>query len=197
MAGNIKEELRRDLLLRRRAMGREEWLRKSGTAGELLVGLDALQHASRIHCYVSMESYREVCTMRILERFSSERKAVFMPYIDRGRMRVATYMPGHRFVTRESGPPVPDPLILSEEVRFDAVIVPLVGADIRGARIGYGKGWYDRFFESLQLNGIRPLRIGLCFGFQIVSEVPSDPWDQFLDLVVTENCIVNCMSGST
>jgi 5-formyltetrahydrofolate cyclo-ligase len=195
MARNIKEELRRDLLLSRRAMGHEEWLLKSGTACEFLMGLDAIRHGSRIHCYVSMSADREVCTMKVLEQLSSERKEVFMPYIDQGGMRVAAYMPGHRFVTRDSGPPVPDPLIISDEVRFDAVIVPLVGADLRGARIGYGKGWYDRFFESLLASGIRPVRIGLCFGFQVLREVPSDPWDQFLDLLVTENGIVNCMSG--
>ena len=195
MAGNTKEMLRREMLLRRRAMGREEWLRKSGIVREHLTGLDALRQASRIHCYVSMEADREVSTMKVLEQFGSERKEVFMPYIERGGMRVAAYMPGHRFVARDSGPPVPDPVIISDEVRFDAVIVPLVCADMRGARIGYGKGWYDRFFAFLLSGGIRPVRIGLCFGFQIIPEVPSDPWDQSLDLVVTENGIVNCMSG--
>ena len=176
-------------------MEREEWLWKSGVACEYLMGIEEVRRATRIHCYVSMERERELATSGILAWLCSERKAVFMPYIDQGRMMVARYLAGHRFRSRESGPPAPEPLIIDDEKRFDAVIVPVVGADLNGGRLGYGKGWYDRFFESLAAVGQRPLRIGLCFGFQIVTEVPLDPWDQSLDVVVTENGIFNCVSG--
>jgi 5-formyltetrahydrofolate cyclo-ligase len=176
-------------------MSRQEWLLKSEAVLGFITGLEELRQVARVHCYVSMEAEREVSTTTLLEWLCSERKEVYMPYIDRERMSSVRYLPGHSFSFPKSGPPVPEPLILSEEERFDAVIVPVVGVDCRGARIGFGKGWYDRFFERLDASGIRPVRIGLAFCFQVLREVPYDPWDQFLDMVITENGIVNCMDG--
>lgn len=187
-----KEERRRDLLHRRRMMDPEAWRRKSEAAGEFLKRLEPLKQALRVHCYVSMESEMELSTLAILEWLCSEQKEVYIPYIEGGRMRSARYLPGHRFKERQAGPPVPEPLILSDEVCFDAVVVPLVGTDRMGVRIGYGKGWYDRFFAALLEAGVRPVRIGLCFGFQVLSELHPDSWDQHLDIVVTENGIINC-----
>lgn len=191
---NDKNRIRQELLARRRSMGRTEWLGKSDAVCEFLKGLDQIRNARRVHCYVAMEHDREVATAGFLEWLCSERKEVYMPYILQGRMVSAKYLSGHRFATKPSGPPEPDPLLISEAARFDAVIVPLVGTDPKGARIGYGKGWYDRFFEAMQAEGSRPSRIGICFGFQVVDEVCADPWDQFLDIVVTENAIINCIS---
>ena len=190
-----KSTLRKELLLSRRALDSEAWFEKSGAVMRFLTGLDAFRHASRVHCYVSMDSEREVGTTGLLEWLLSERKEIYMPYIESGRMVTVRYMPGQRFSPSKVGPPVPDPLVFSEEELFDIVIVPLVGVDRRGARLGFGMGWYDRFFDHLASRGIFPLRVGLAFEFQLVPVVPSDPWDQLLDVVITENEIVNCMGG--
>jgi 5-formyltetrahydrofolate cyclo-ligase len=190
-----KAWIRKELLRKRRALDVDAWLRNSGEILRRVKTIPEILDAERIHCYVSMEFEREVSTLELLEWFCLERKEVYLPYIERGRMAPARYSGGHRFICSGSGPPVPDPLTLSEEDRFDVVIVPLVGFDRRGGRIGYGKGWYDRFFDDLANRGIRPARIGLAFGLQAVPSVPSDPWDQLLDFVVTENEIVNCLSS--
>lgn len=191
-----KTEIRGKLLAKRRALDRRFLDEASATIRGRAENLPALVEAIRVHCYVSMEHDREVCTLGLLESLVNERKAVFMPYIEHGLMRSVQYLPGHCFRTSKSGPPVPEPLILSPEERFDAVIVPLIGFDRKGGRIGYGKGWYDRFFERLSQSGNNPVRIGLAFAFQEVVSVPSDSWDQPLDFVVTENEIVNCLNSS-
>jgi 5-formyltetrahydrofolate cyclo-ligase len=188
-----KSSLRKELLLKRRALESGAWLEKSGAVASFLRCMDAFRDARKVHCYVSMDAEREVCTSGILEWLDSERKEIYMPYIEAGRMVTVQYMPGQSFSPSKVGPPVPDPLVFSEEERFDIVIVPLVGVDRNGARLGFGMGWYDRFFDHLTSRGIFPLRIGLAFEFQFVPVVPSDPWDQLLDVVVTENEIVNCM----
>ncbi len=190
-----KTTIRRELLAQRRALGTDEWRQKSDRAALNLMGVDAIRNAASVHCYVSMEQDRETGTMEVLEHLQGEGKAVFMPYIEKGRMRVASYLPGQRFLLRKSGPPVPDPLFFQDVTDFDAVIVPLVGTDLFGRRIGYGKGWYDRFFADLEDSGVSPVRIGFCFDFQVLAEIPADPWDQYLDLVVTENGIRNCSIG--
>lgn len=197
MGREVKSEARARLLEARRAMGREAWLLGSESIFSRLCCLQELISASRVHCYVAIEKDREVSTLPLLEWLSDQRKALFMPYIEQGRMRSAKYLPGHRFRCLRNGPPVPDPLIVSDESAFDAVVVPLVGVDRSGTRIGYGKGWYDRFLAELRDAGCRPVKIGVCFGFQLVAGLQPDPWDEPLDIVVTENGIINCKSSRT
>ncbi len=65
------------------------------------------------------------------------------------------------------------------------LIVPLLAFDARGYRLGYGGSFYDRTLEGLRANG--PVTaIGFAFAAQEVGEVPIEPTDQRLDIIVTE-----------
>jgi 5-formyltetrahydrofolate cyclo-ligase len=65
------------------------------------------------------------------------------------------------------------------------LIVPLAGFDRRGNRIGYGGGYYDRTLQMLRETG--PVTaIGLAFAVQELPDIPADPYDQPLDLIVTD-----------
>ena len=68
----------------------------------------------------------------------------------------------------------------------DLIVVPLVAFDRRGARLGYGKGFYDRAFAALAAAGLRPLRLGIAFAIQEVETIPVEAHDFRLDVVVTE-----------
>lgn len=70
-------------------------------------------------------------------------------------------------------------------VEPEVLIVPLLSFDARGYRLGYGGGYYDRTLEMLRAK--RPtLAIGYAFAAQEVPEVPTEPTDQKLDLIITE-----------
>ena len=67
----------------------------------------------------------------------------------------------------------------------EVLIVPLVGFDARGYRLGYGGGFYDRTLQGLRAR--RPtLAVGFGFAAQELAEVPIDAFDQRLDMMVTE-----------
>lgn len=71
----------------------------------------------------------------------------------------------------------------------EVVIVPLLAFDRRGFRLGYGGGFYDRTLEGLRAR--RPtLAIGYAFAAQEVDEVPIEPTDQPLDLIVTDTGVI-------
>jgi len=195
-ATESKAELRKKQLVTRRAMTMERWISDSEKIQARAASLPLLREAARIHCYISMEHDREARTLELLEKLSLDGKEVYMPYIERGVMRAAVYHPGQRFRVSPSAPATPEPLVLSEDECFDVVFVPLAGFDRQGGRIGFGKGWYDRFFSRLLASGVRPVKIGLAFSFQEVPSVPCDPWDERLDMVVTENEIINCQHNS-
>ncbi|MDB5663529.1 5-formyltetrahydrofolate cyclo-ligase [Cypionkella sp.] len=67
----------------------------------------------------------------------------------------------------------------------EVLIVPLVGFDARGFRLGYGGGFYDRTLQGLRLKRAT-LAVGFGFSAQELAEVPIDEFDQRLDMMVTE-----------
>jgi 5-formyltetrahydrofolate cyclo-ligase len=74
-------------------------------------------------------------------------------------------------------------------VEPEVLIVPLVAFDARGYRLGYGGGFYDRTLEGLRAR--RPtLAVGFAFAAQEMAEVPTEPTDQPLDAIVTENGVL-------
>jgi len=81
----------------------------------------------------------------------------------------------------------PKPGIPALEPREIGIIfVPGLAFDMSGGRLGYGGGFYDRFFRSLENAGARPLKIGAAYHIQLVERVPAEPHDARVDLIVTE-----------
>jgi len=71
----------------------------------------------------------------------------------------------------------------AEPEHVDFVVVPGVAFDLQGRRLGSGQGFYDRLLARL-----RPdcARAGLCYDAQVVAQLPAEPHDQSVDLIVTE-----------
>ncbi|MFM2045612.1 MAG: hypothetical protein RLY86_4188 [Pseudomonadota bacterium] len=92
---------------------------------------------------------------------------------------------------REGHPLVPGPFRVMEPmrdapvVRPDIVLVPLLAYDPRGMRLGYGAGFYDRTLAALREEG-PVMAVGVAHAAQGVAQVPTDPYDQKLDLLLTE-----------
>lgn len=76
--------------------------------------------------------------------------------------------------------------LVSSEI-IDFVIVPGVVFDREGYRIGYGKGYYDRFLSTLKQ---KFTTVGICYDFQLVKHVPRDIYDFKLDYIVTDKEII-------
>ena len=77
-------------------------------------------------------------------------------------------------------------------LRFDVVLVPLVGWDRRGSRLGMGASFYDRAFQPFAQNP-RPMRMGVAYEAQHCGEIPLDPWDIPLHAMLTEKGWFTCM----
>jgi 5-formyltetrahydrofolate cyclo-ligase len=85
---------------------------------------------------------------------------------------------------------IPEPLascaVISPRMA-DFIVIPGVGFDLRGKRIGYGKGFYDKALHSLEGTG---KFVGFCYDFQLVDEIVHEPHDVKLDLIITEKRVV-------
>ncbi|MEM1301177.1 MAG: 5-formyltetrahydrofolate cyclo-ligase, partial [Pseudomonadota bacterium] len=87
-------------------------------------------------------------------------------------------------------PLVPGPFkaMIPEHPRWmtpEIVIVPLVAFDQNGGRLGYGGGFYDRTLEGLCAHGAC-LAVGFAFAAQEAEDLPEEPTDQPLDMIITE-----------
>lgn len=75
------------------------------------------------------------------------------------------------------------PSELSPQVEPDVIVMPLLGFDKRGTRLGYGGGYYDRTLEKLSK---RPRLVGIAFAAQELDTIPREAHDVPLDVIVTE-----------
>ena len=82
---------------------------------------------------------------------------------------------------------IQEPIKSSKKIVPDLIFVPLVGYDKNLNRLGYGGGFYDRYFEANKLKKI--FKIGLAFSFQKIKKLPISKFDKKLDKVITEKII--------
>ena len=80
--------------------------------------------------------------------------------------------------------PVPDGEAVSPQ--FDIILVPGIAFDRDGNRMGFGKGFYDRFL--MEGSGIK---IGICYEFQLMNQIPISENDVPVDIVITEESAIN------
>ncbi|MCF6232669.1 MAG: 5-formyltetrahydrofolate cyclo-ligase [Rhodobacteraceae bacterium] len=93
------------------------------------------------------------------------------------------WQPGAAMVAGPFGARIPthEELIVPE-----ILIVPLVAFDLKGGRLGYGGGFYDRTLQGLRQQRAT-LAIGFAYGAQQTDDLPLEPTDQPLDMIVTEH----------
>jgi len=119
-----------------------------------------------------------------------------LPVIGPGRrLRFAPWQAGEDVRPNRHGIPEPaDPRELLEPFQLDLVLVPLLGFDRRGNRLGTGGGYYDRAFAFLneQVRPTEPLLVGVAYAFQELPQVEEESWDVPLDYIATDRELIDC-----
>ena len=130
--------------------------------------------------YLSFSS--EAPTDELIASLKSSGNAVYCPRIEGKEM--AAVLHGEDFTLSPFG--IREPVGDTYEGAIDVIVMPLLAVDERGNRLGYGGGYYDRFLQRYQ----DATRVAYCYDFQIVKEVPTEPWDEKVDLIVTDKRII-------
>jgi 5-formyltetrahydrofolate cyclo-ligase len=81
---------------------------------------------------------------------------------------------------------IPQPSLAAKRLDPDIIIVPMLGFNRDGHRIGYGLGYYDRALQAIRSKG-SPVAIGFAFDCQEVSDLFAEEWDEELDWIITES----------
>jgi len=175
----MKHSIRQDLMKRR--LSHEETAEKSKKIADFLFSLDEFKKAKTILCYMSIKN--EVETIDIVTKAFKEKKVV-LPITNDIKLSELS-----KFEFEKGSYNVPEPKvkkIVKPEV-IDLAIIPGIAFDKHGSRIGYGKGYYDKLLKQVSAK-----KIALAYEFQIVQEIPTEAHDVKMDMIITEERVIQC-----
>ncbi len=187
----MKALLRQQLLARRRALQPDERAQLSDRIQSHLLANERFQQARLLGLYSPLRT--EVDTRRLLRwALEHERTVAFPRTTSDERLEFVRATAQSRWIRDPLGFELPDSDELVPLSAFDVLVVPGVGFDRMGARLGLGKGYYDR---ALVNRSEQTWVVGLAFGCQQVERVPSEPGDEPVDALVTEGGVVECKTN--
>ena len=185
-----KKELRSYIKIKRKSV--ENKAEKDSLVAQNLLSLDEIKKADTVLCYISLDD--ESCTDEIVRVLLESGKSVGAPYCVDNNGNMDFYYITDFDDLRIQSFGVREPVIekCKKVTSFDNTIIILPGLcfDSNGNRLGYGKGYYDRF---LQIHSL--ISVGLCYNSLIVKKVPTDMYDKKADIIVTENDVIRINGG--
>ena len=134
------------------------------------------------HIFISILKYNELDTSSIINKLKSEQKIIIVPKISNNELVHIAINDETEFGLNEYGIKEPNDDNHFVIENLDIIFIPLLAFDIEGHRVGYGKGYYDRF---LKLTKNSTLKIGLSFFDPINKILDIDDNDVKLDYCVT------------
>jgi len=186
-----KADLRRTLLARRRALP-ETWVQEASQAIQAaIMALPAFEQAREVLLYMAVRN--EVRTNLLLDTLLRRGARVLLPRCEvgnTGAMHLACLTCSEELRPGSYGIPEPDPARCAriEDFAPDMALVPGVAFDRQGRRLGHGGGYYDRLLASPAL--ARTLLLAPAYAFQVLDELPVEPWDRPVHCLITENDII-------
>jgi 5-formyltetrahydrofolate cyclo-ligase len=186
-----REALRQKILGARDGLSDKVRQAKSISVMQNFWTLLGMQQWSTLFIYVNFRS--EVETLELIKKCINRDIRVAVPLVEASAVRMIPLLikdPEQDLVPGYYNIPEPDPKksLRLEPGEIDAAVIPGSVFDIHGGRLGYGGGYYDRFLLN---DAPQAKRIGLAFELQVVDNLPLEPHDQPLDILITEERIVN------
>lgn len=184
----MKEKIRKEIKEKRSKQANEENRKKSKEIKEKLLDLPEYKSAKTVLFYISYNS--EVFTHDMIKEALKEKRVIVpisnikncslsLSYLESwDDLKIGSYG-----ILEPRNECIKEALI--EDI--DLIVIPGVGFDIKGHRMGYGKGYYDRLLQKS-----KAVHIGLAFDLQIVDMIPSESHDIPVEIIITESRVIKC-----
>lgn len=187
----LKTELRKKYMQKRKTLSFDEVFLLSERIFKNFLDHFKPRSKQKVHIFLPIEKFNEINTRIFIRHFLEQNIRVFVPKVVDKMISVEIFA-DTEFKTNNWG--IPEPVFNqdSSETYFDYVITPLLYCDIKGNRIGYGKGFYDAFFQ-----GISPASKKIGINYFSPDETIEDIWeyDIPLDYLVTPTDVLSFFKG--
>ena len=184
-----KAQLRELCLARRVALTTVERRQMNALIAEHVCAMPAFQDSQTVMLYMALP--QEVQTAAILSESRHQGKRVAVPVVKPHGL-IAAELPAGQLQFQPGTFGILEPAVNTTTIPLkdiNCVVVPGIAFDRRGTRLGFGKGYYDRFLRRLPAT---THLCGLAFWLQIVQYVPSMPHDVPMQSLVTERGVLLC-----
>jgi len=186
----MKDQIRQALRSKRSSLSDSAFNEMSAAIAKHVKQSDAYQNANRIGFYHSVRGEADPSSLQ------TDDKQFFLPVLSKNldeglvfiELNDETQFENNKFA-------IPEPIYDEEKIvagkSLDLVLVPLLGFDRKGHRLGMGGGFYDRCFAFKKQSNIKPILMGYAYDFQEIEELQPESWDVDLDLIATESAIID------
>jgi 5-formyltetrahydrofolate cyclo-ligase len=185
-------QLRRDLRQKRRALTRYQQKNHAQCAAKLFLRHFHLASGKKIALFLAQDG--ELTTEYLIQPLRKAGHQLFLPILQTGtrEMRFARWHANTNLRPNRFG--IPEPTSLTSQqlsaLQLDIILMPLVGFDEKGHRLGMGGGFYDFSLRHKKQNHFaKPLLIGWAHECQQAEPLQSNPWDIPMQSLVTEKRI--------
>ncbi len=189
-----KKELRKTLRATRSSLAAEERQQAAVSAAQLLTTHPLFQTSHHIACYIAHRS--EIACTPIIEAIWQAKKHCYLPILSQAQDSTLHFA---RYQKNDALHPNLHHILEPTSTQYfptedlDLVLVPLVGFDLQGHRLGTGGGYYDRTFAFLkgsQQIAKKPFLLGLAHSVQQVDSLRLDLWDVGLNGILTQQKLI-------
>lgn len=177
-----KNKLREKIASLKKGFSAEEFLFKSTEVMDVVEITGVFQEAKNIFIYHSMPD--EVNTVEFIKKWWGQ-KQFYLPVTSKSEINFKKYIADTQLQRSAYGIYEPEGEIFTDYKKIDLIIVPGVAFDRMQNRMGYGKGYYDRFLPK-----VKAPKLGVCFDFQLLDRLPTGNDDVKMDYVVSENDLI-------
>ncbi|MCE5300260.1 MAG: 5-formyltetrahydrofolate cyclo-ligase [Spirochaetia bacterium] len=183
-----KNSIRKMISIKRDRMPAELRLRYSAKIAGLF-NRELLPSLGTVKCAMAYISTRsEVRTSRIINSLMAKNISIYVPCLDCGTMKASKLVKGAEMSPGAFRIMEPKKKrFLRKCSRLDLIIVPGIAFDRNGNRIGFGKGYFDKFMAKVPKTTVK---VALAFSAQMVKAIPSQIHDVGVDYIVTEKGII-------
>lgn len=178
-----KQEIRKQLRKLRSKMNADEWQSATEMIAEKIIGSDSFREATDLYCYMDFDG--EAGTELIIDEAWRLGKDIWLPKVCGGEMQFYLVESEKELVRGTFGILEPSGESITASGEDGLIIVPGIAFDCMRNRIGYGKGYYDRYLNAHP----NLVKYGIAFDIQLVDKIPAEECDCRMDKVFTETVV--------
>lgn len=177
-----KNEIRKINKELRNNISKDDVQEKSKRACEIFLNSSLYKNSDTIMIYFPLGN--ETDTSFIMEKILYDKKTGVLPFTDTNTNEIIPIKFDETTTFKKGAFGILEPAKKTEIMKkaIKVAIIPGVAFDKTGQRVGFGKGYYDRFLKDTNI-----IKVGFCYDFQIADKIIAEPFDIKMDYLITES----------